>query len=197
MNEAKSNDSDIRNITQYAEEYGFKVLIDDYRTRSGKDLKWLMENACIYPECERPPWLLKTIGAGSHFDALTLRSIHDAALLVWITKIEIVDNKIPPEFTYASDYLAQALNSLRSGTYLKSLPDIERGEKQIESSSRGGDAAAEPHREKWPLYQAYIDSLHSKKPNLSYADMQRSAAANFQVSAKTIQRNTENPKKGK
>jgi len=197
VNESKSNDSDIKNITQYAEEYGFKVLIDDYRTRSGKDLKWLMENACIYPECERPPWLLKTIGAGSDFDALTLRSIHDAALLVWITKIEIVDNKMPPEFTYASDYLAQALNSLRAGTYLKSLPDIERGEKQIESSSRGGDAAAERHREKWPKYQSYIDKEYAKNPRLTYADLQRRAAREFQVSERTIKRNTTNPRTGK
>lgn len=197
MNESKSNDSDIKNITQYAEEYGFKVLIDDYRKRSGKDLKWLMENACIYPECERPPWLLKTIGAGSDFDVLTLRSIHDAALLVWIRKIEIVDNKIPPEFTYASDYLVQALNSLRAGTYLKSLPDIERGEKQIESSSRGGDAAAERHREKWPKYQSYIDKEYAKNPRLTYADLQRRAAREFQVSERTIKRNTTNPRTGK
>ncbi|KGD62814.1 hypothetical protein T9A_00134 [Alcanivorax jadensis T9] len=197
MNESKSNDSDIKHITQYAEEHGFKVLIDDYRTRSGKDLKWLMENACIYPECKRPPWLLKTIGAGSDFDALILRSIHDAALLVWITKNEIVDNKIPPEFTYASDYLAQALNSLRAGTYLKSLPDIERGEKQIESSSRGGDAAAERHRKKWPEYQSHIDNLYAENPRLSYADLQRKAAIKFEVSEKTIKRHTTNPRTGK
>ena len=57
-----------------------------------------------------------------------------------------------------------------------SLPDTHRGEKSFEGATSGGNSAAEPHREKWPLYQAYIDSLHSKNPKLSYADMQRSAA---------------------
>ena len=43
--------------------------------------------------------------------------------------------------------------------------------------------------------QSYVDDLYERNPNLSWADMQRSAAKKFGFSAVTIKRNLKNPKK--
>lgn len=77
------------------------------------------------------------------------------------------------------------------------LPDMHRGRKALGGAKSGGDAAAEPHRQKWPEYQDYVNTLHGKNPRLSYADIKRRAATKFQVSEKTIHRHTTNPKTGK
>ncbi|QSA98612.1 hypothetical protein [Methylococcus sp. EFPC2] len=49
--------------------------------------------------------------------------------------------------------------------------------------------------QKWADYQAFIENKYANNQSLTYSDLQKLAAAHFRVSAKTIQRNTSNPRK--
>ncbi|MCK7548486.1 hypothetical protein ACFPQA_02320 [Marinobacter koreensis] len=73
-------------------------------------------------------------------------------------------------------------------------PHADRGRKTVSSASEGGRSKNEHNRIKWPLYQDYIDRLHSDFPNLTYSDLQRKAAKHFQCSVKSIWRHTKNPR---
>jgi len=79
-------------------------------------------------------------------------------------------------------------------------PDAARGRKVIDGASEGHEIqfGTEKGRiAKSQLMQEYVDELFLKNPSLSYSDMKRKAASKFDVSTKTVQRNTQNPKKNK
>jgi len=77
-------------------------------------------------------------------------------------------------------------------------PDVQRGIKIAEAAKKGHEqvyGTAEEKSEKWNEYQEFIDKLYQQKPSLSYSDLKRRAATHFDVSCKTIDRHTTNPKK--
>jgi len=71
-----------------------------------------------------------------------------------------------------------------------------RGKKTLNSAKKGHVATHGSKQEKqkrWKTYQIELNSLHAKKPNLSYASLCINIANKFGVTQKTIQRRTANP----
>lgn len=74
-------------------------------------------------------------------------------------------------------------------------PDIQRGQKSVESGTKGSNDRWKQTRQNWSEYQPFIDDLHKRRPQLTYADLRRQAAKAFGVSESTIKKRTQNPKK--
>ena len=87
------------------------------------------------------------------------------------------------------------LDHRRTAQNWTTCPDTVRGARVQHAASEGGKTVADPRREEWAAYQAYIDAEYSKNPRLSYGDLQRRAAKKFDCSIKTIARRTTNPRK--
>lgn len=73
--------------------------------------------------------------------------------------------------------------------------NVNTGHDVRHGQSKGGDNAAAPHRAKWPEYQAELDAMMARNTALSVTAAREKVAGKFNVSYKTILRNTTDPRK--
>jgi len=76
--------------------------------------------------------------------------------------------------------------------------DVARGQKILAGSRRGHEmtyGTPDEKAQKYQKYQGYIDQLHRDHPDWKRGELNEKAASEFSVSAKTIERHTENPHK--
>ena len=100
-----------------------------------------------------------------------------------------------------TDTQLAATGALETMLQLKKLqPAIERGERNQEASSKGGEVKNQPFAEMRKRYQPLIDQFHKANPDKSYewlkARVQRELREkyDFQVSTDTIKTYTKNPR---
>ncbi len=77
-------------------------------------------------------------------------------------------------------------------------PTLRIGEHQQEIGKKMHEArygTKEQKQQRWADYQQFIDNWYREHPTHPYSIMKAAAAKYFKCSQKTIQRNTQNPKK--
>lgn len=90
------------------------------------------------------------------------------------------------------EFMSDVAHRMHSEKFAAAHVKVRRGAKLGHAATHGTRDAKENRR---AGYQAFINTLHKKNPSLSYEDLKKKAANHFDVSTKTIQRNTSNPRK--
>ena len=71
----------------------------------------------------------------------------------------------------------------------------DRGLKVQQKLKCAAQTGAAPHRDRWPVYQAFVDSEHAHDPSLKWPELKRLAARHFKVDPRTIDRHCTEPRK--
>ncbi|MDN3520020.1 hypothetical protein [Halomonas ramblicola] len=85
--------------------------------------------------------------------------------------------------------LAENIERLKHNLSLHTSAPIREG------ARKGGNEKNRNYQQQRGAYQPYIEDLSERRPDFSYAELQRQAARHFGCSPDTIKRHTRNPRK--
>ncbi|MFZ4699173.1 MAG: hypothetical protein ACOYMG_03905 [Candidatus Methylumidiphilus sp.] len=123
-----------------------------------------------------------------------LREIKILAYIRWLIENYQGETGKTCRYREVSNYVKSAIEANYTGEI---LPYAEQGKASVTGGRKGHETVHGTQKEKaeaWKSYQDKINEYYAISPRLTYQQMQEKAANHFDVSTKTIQRHTVNPK---